>query len=526
MVAIRVRFPLGVYHALSADSFGRAEWPPSPVRVIGGLLAAAHESGRTDPEPARGVLSALCAAGPPEIVAPEVAPCGEETVDGDGVVAEVRGASRWAPRNHSPSELKKSGLSPRNLARERTEVHKGGVVIGDQEVEIRWPHLTLEGDQLEILNNLVGDVTFLGTSRSPAVLSLATTEVEDDHRAWLPAPEMPELAREVRVPLASTIEAFDQRHAQRLATGKKPIQKAGHVPNLAVGASVPYAPTRLTMARASSSTLDPRQWGAMLILELDSERSELRPKAAASYLVARAFRSALLDLYDDVGSSGEAPPIIRGHVEEAHAAFVPLPFVGRVGTLERPIAADGLVRGIAIVLPHQARVPDVAEQQLEVERGLRRLILEQVEVGIPRAGSLVFGVPPAGRVPLATLREQRYRGPARAWETVTPVVHSRRRTSSGPRGVERQIAADCEHAGLPAPLAFEVLTGPPLGGGPSRMTGDAAIPRQWRASQRGPRSHLRLTFPQPVAGPVILGKARHFGVGLCIPSYEPEADQR
>ena len=32
-----------------------------------------------------------------------------------------------------------------------------------------------------------------------------------------------------------------------------------------------------------------------------------------------------------------------------------------------------------------------------------------------------------------------------------------------------------------------------------------------------PAPHLRLTFSQPVCGPVLIGRARHFGLGLCIP---------
>jgi len=44
------------------------------------------------------------------------------------------------------------------------------------------------------------------------------------------------------------------------------------------------------------------------------------------------------------------------------------------------------------------------------------------------------------------------------------------------------------------------------------------IPTEWIGPLQGPRSHVRITFDRPVVGPVILGKASHFGVGLCLPN--------
>lgn len=513
MLRVRLRFPLGVYYALSPAAFGRVEWPPSPVRLIGALLAAAHEADGVDLAASRDLLDRLSGAGPPTIIAPRSAVF-DDDVDGRNTVAEIRGPARWAPRNHGASEIKKSGLSPRNLARERTEVHKGGVIIGDQPVEIYWPALELTPVEMDTFRCLLAEVTFLGTSRSPVVAELLTSDPPDDEpqRTWEPAAGAFD-GTAVRVPDGGLLQAFDTRHAARRTTGRAPIERADHVPTLALGRLVPYVRRDRREAAETAQPFDPCHWGDMLVLQVDDANSELRVNASATYLVARAFRDALLAAYAPAGSPGDAPAVLRGHGDEPHAALVPLPFVGH------RMAADGLVRGVAVLLPHESRLADVPEQRVAVEQGLLRLLgSDRSVMAIPGAGRLGLRLPGPGRPLLWTLREARYRAPSRVWETVTPVVHARRRTSTGPRGLERQIAADCAHVGLPAPSAIEVLSGPPLAGAPARLIPDHAVPEAWRASLRGPRSHLRLTFDRPIAGPVILGRARHFGVGLCLPA--------
>lgn len=532
MLRIEVRFPLGVYHALAPASFGRAEWPPSPVRLIGALLAATHESDAVNIEAGRAILEEICAASPPELIAPKAAGSATSSADGSTVLAQVRGASRWAPRNREASEAKKKGISFRRLGGEQTEVFKGGTVIGDLTVGMVWGDISLTGDQLEELRRMADEVTFVGTSRSPVVVSVHDSPEEAKGRpVWRVAPAGVRSTAEVRVPTSTLLAAFDTRFEARRATGKKPIQSAGHVANVALGSTLPYVPTDELDAILAEEPFAPGRWGDMLILALNTEPadpgigSDFWPNASASYLVARAFRSALLNSYGSVGSSDEAPPILRGHSAEPHAAFIPLPHVGTVATKvekrgkRHPIPADGLIRGIAIVLPHEDLVPDVAMQRLRVVDGLHRLVLgdEREPIRVPGAGRIGFKLVPPETPGLRTLREATYRGPSQVWETVTPVVHAHRRTSSGPRGTVRQVNTDCSFAGLPEPLRIEVLKDPPFAGSPPKPLPASAVPPDWRSSMTGPSSHLRLEFPRPIEGPVLLGRAAHFGLGLCRP---------
>ncbi|MBA2350083.1 MAG: type I-U CRISPR-associated protein Cas5/Cas6, partial [Solirubrobacterales bacterium] len=166
MLAVVLRFPLGVYHAQAQDDFARPEWPPHPVRLVAALLAAAHTRG-VDVAAARSVLARLSAADPPVILAPrardEVPASERDAPTDEPLVASLRGASRWAPRNHELSELRRDGVYPRELGRKRAEVHKVGVAIGDQSVAFSWPELELTADQLAVFEELVEDVAFLGT---------------------------------------------------------------------------------------------------------------------------------------------------------------------------------------------------------------------------------------------------------------------------------------------------------------------------------------------------------------------------
>lgn len=559
MLRIEVRFPLGVYHALSNARFGAPEWPPSPVRLIGALLAAAHEAPGADTDAARALLERLCAAAPPVIVAPELIDVGEAGTDGKRpgteVVVALRGASRWAPRNHSDSEVKTNGLSPRNLARERTEVHKGGVAIGDRPVEIRWPDLDLGNDDRRLLDALLDELTFLGTSRSPVIARTVAAATNDDSDQWEPSvgAGIGRGDAEVRVPNPGLLRAFDQRHDARRSTGTKPITASDHVPSVPMGNVIPYVLRSHRLAAEAADPFDPHQWGEILVLELDPgpetaeerrtergrraagkapQHSELRPKAAAGFLLARAFREALLGAYGPIGAADEAPPVLRGHGDEPHVAIVPLPFVGTIVkrserkqngqkmVQEHEIPADGIVRGIAILLPHEDRVPDVAAQTERVKQGLMRFVgvTDRRWVDVPHAGRVFLRLPNPNRPLLQTLRDARYRRASRVWETIVPVVHAHRRTSTGPRGLLRQVAADCRHVGLPEPVTVEVLEHAPLGGAPDRLWPDRLVPPDWRAPLNGPRSHLRITFERPVIGPLVLGRARHFGVGLCLPN--------
>lgn len=505
---IEVRFPLGAYHAQSTTAFGEPEWPPHPVRLVAALVAAAAFLPDDEREPAQAAIASL--SGCPEtpvIVAPRLAGHDgtSEAADGRQVVAAFRGASQWAPRNHELSELSAKGLHPRELGRGRAEVNKGGVAVGEQPVVFSWP-LALDDSSCAALARAADEVTVLGTSRSPVLVTVRSAQQPPDSRAvWAPGASMG-TGVDVRVPTADLPAVLDAWHARRSAPIKRgaPV-KANLVPPASLGKAVAY---RHGANPLTEPPLDPRWWGDMLVVAVDRD-SEQQPKGPAAFAFARAFRSALLSRYADAGGPDDAPPVLRSRASQPHAAFVPLPFVGH----ER---ADGRLLGIAIVLPHVERLPDVPFERLAVERGLLSLISQEgLSIGVPGVGDVrVRPVPPSAQAG-ATLQPERWRRTSRTWSSVTPVVHSRYRRNDRPASLLEQVTADCHDAGLPSPRAVELRPRSRFKGAPSAIA-RRHLPEAWKGPLRGPTDHLDIEFDQPVAGPVLLGRARHFGLGLLL----------
>jgi CRISPR-associated protein Csb2 len=323
----------------------------------------------------------------------------------------------------------------------------------------------------------------------------------------------------IRVPNAQAINAFDRRHKERHSK-KDSVQQAGIVPEIAIGTLVPYISRRRQLSHAP--LFDPRWWGEMIVLEIDRDRSELVPKAPAAYLLARALRVMLLGAFGEVDTATEAPPILRARGDDPHCAIVPLPHVWGEH-------ADGLIRGVALLPPHEARAADVHAQLHRLELGLSRCVVTTSEavpryVNIPGAGKIWLKLPDAASARSFSLRPRPYLGPSRSWVTVTPIVHSRWR-KGGVDALSDQVSADCAHVGLPAPSEIEVLRGAGAKGGADRIVPLADTPQDWRGLLQGPMSHLRITFPEPVRGPVLIGRARHFGLGLCVPVAASPSDK-
>lgn len=515
MLRITVRFPLGVYHAQSAQSAEEPEWPPSPLRLVGALLAAAHERPGADPEPDRAVLAQLCEQPAPTIVAPvsvavgkPIARIPEQAQNRAGAAVRLRGATRWAPRNYLGRTL-----SARNIGRDRAAVSKVGVALGSRPVHFIWPDLTLDAPTLDRLRHLAGDVAFLGTTRSPALVEVDDTPAVEPYGAWEPVDDRDgtRAGVDVRVPDPQTIQMFDVRAAARRSTNGR-LQSAGFVPQHAIGRRVAYG----HQSDAPAAVVDPCWWGDAIVLALRRDRSELRPKLPAAYLLARAVRVALLGAFGPEGAPDEAPPILTGRGSEPHCAIVPLAHVWGEH-------ADGVVHGVAILLPHERRVPDLAAQRARLEAGLRRVVAGDGRFAqLPGAGRVWLQQPDLQEARRVSLRFGRYAGASRSWATMTPIVHSRWR-KGGADGLLRQVTADCAHVGLPAPICARPLDGPVRQAGAFRLLTGDRMPESWRSSLSGQTSHLLLTFAEPVRGPILLGRARHFGGGLCVPVEDPAA---
>ena len=96
---------------------------------------------------------------------------------------------------------------------------------------------------------------------------------------------------------------------------------------------------------------------------------------------------------------------------------------------------------------------------------------------------------------------------ADTWSTVTPVVLDRPPKRPTPERLECAVGDSITNAGFPEPVAVEVSPWSRFKGAPGAL--DLRI--------RTPRYHATVRFAQAVAGPVIAGRLRYYGVGLFRP---------
>jgi CRISPR-associated protein Csb2 len=215
---------------------------------------------------------------------------------------------------------------------------------------------------------------------------------------------------------------------------------------------------------------------------------------------------------------------------------VPLPYV--IGP-----HPDGTIMGLALALPRDLE-PTERQSVLQAIGALERL-------GEPRTA--VFPPPPIelrlGEAGVLTLRrleaydttrlmslEQRtWCGPARHWASVTPVALDRnpgdlhssdaaRRARAFAEATDT-VRAALEAIGVPADDArIDVLRSAVVPGSekPNRF------PRFPAATGKPQRVlvHVRMEFPEPVLGPLIVGAGRYRGLGLCKPVADDRVSRR
>jgi len=223
--------------------------------------------------------------------------------------------------------------------------------------------------------------------------------------------------------------------------------------------------------------------------------------------VAEAMRSAILTHAEE-----PIPPLLSGHagaaaLEAPHLAILPLAHVGYEWS-------DGKLFGLALVLPRdQDALAD--DTHLALEEAVARFLQAGGRLTFGRFGTWTLLHDPTPE--RASLRPGRYLRTARRFASVTPLVlprHMKRRRGDT---AEAQIALACRQQGLPEPETIEAGPHPFLRGT------SFASKKHWHTTGRfATRSlvHARLTFAEPVRGPLLLGAGRHFGLGLMLPLPE------
>ena len=302
--------------------------------------------------------------------------------------------------------------------------------------------------------DIAGGVTYLGRAKSPAAVSVVTN-VPD--LAWRITPS--ETGEELlRVPQPGRLDALDAAFA------------AGQRASVAL--MIGYADVRDPVA--------PSPWGQLLAL---------RPGQFASMRhtsqLADAIRTAVLSKAGD-----DAPALLHGHAGD-HAAWAVVPDVAHPH-------ARGRVLGIGLWLPK-----GIADE----DRTRCVLPLVQVDHVRFRGERLPVKEPPAHASDPHGLRRRTWARPSKLWASVTPLVLDRHPKKG--KSLEAAVAESVTLAGFPQPSSVEV--------GQTAAFRGVPLAREFRPRSGGQWMHVLLAFEQRVAGPMLLGRDRHFGMGLMRP---------
>ncbi|MBB4286133.1 type I-G CRISPR-associated protein Csb2 [Roseospira goensis] len=483
MLHIEVEYLTGV--ARAADDRGDgADWPPQPDRLFSALTASWAARGETAAE--RAALEWLERQDPPAIA------CTEATAR-DGVPVFV-----------PPNDDSGTALTVLPTRRRRQDRRFPASVPDSPVVRFVWA-TEPETAVLAALDGLARATSSLGHSAS--LVRCRALQADE--------PDGP-VRRPRRTVYPGRLAELEHRHR----VGDRP----------APGVAVPPIPA-IDGATAPASVFGP-DWIVF------GHAGEPRPDAVAGAIACKALLRTVLAGYGE----RPVPAWVSGHAPDGaplstpHLAAVPLLDAGGRWS-------QGRLMGLALVPPRDvtqavARARDPAAHTvaradvdlMEQETGLLHALREVRDRDQDGFG-LVLRLPGGlewrlARDPAETrrsLRPETYAGPATTWGTVTPIALDRHPKKDG--DVADIIGDACARIGLPRPAAVAPAKHAALQGAPSaRASGHAPPWTGWRrpdsvATRR--LTHAVLRFPEPVAGPVILGAGRFVGLGLCRPLDRP-----
>ena len=528
MPTLILRFPGGRYHATPWGHHvneGLIEWPPSPWRLLRALIACGYAKLGWEevPESGRRLIESL-AATLPRYRLPR------------GTIAHSR--------HYMPTGVLDKGREKTTL------VFDAWADVGDGAMAIRW-ECSLDPDARALFENLAVHLGYLGRSESwvsaesidddaalpPGTDSWPHREEEQGETGWeqvsLMAAEVPESYRTWRAAaVAEALEQFPLPGGKRkipIKLGKDRAKALAPYPVDLIDClqrdtawwkshrwSQPPGSRRVLYWRRSDSLgvgalvkplrTSPANVTAMLLALTtpSGSRSALptlsRALPQAEFLhralVARVNRQGSGKCPELTGRDAERQPLV-GH---RHAHILPL-----------DLDVDGHLDHLLVVAPM-----GLGEAAQTAIRGLKRTWTKsgigELRLALAGQGELddFRGLPPQLQPGITALLGPR--GGSCIWTSLTPLVLPRHVKRRGRNTIGGQITDELVSRGLPEPTQIEVL---PMDVG-NRSFRHAVRVRRYPARPPPMDAGLavRLAFNSPVTGPIALGYACHFGLGL------------
>ena len=490
MIGLEVHFLAGRFHANSwhhAHNEGVAEWPPSPWRVLRALVASAFEQG---------------------IPASQVEPLLEKLRQPPSYRLP---AAREAHTRHYMPDV--SDAAHKKAKVFDTFVAVDGGAADPRPLTIVW-QASLTDEEGQLLRALAARVPYLGRAESWARIEVSQPQ-DGPFDCW-PADDGDAGPSTVLM----TIESAEALNAWAAGQAKPKKNGAPDVPRTlwdvltfsgerfrAEGWSrVPgtklsrYVFSGPPFQRPSSRADRSERARRRPIVARFDLRSPVLPRVTESLAVGERLRVALMSRSALV--SGDATPVFSGHADAAlnhrHAHYLS--------------HADerGRIDHVVVSAPMGFDIDDQrALQSLRRVWGRSGHDIDLVLTGMWEDSELRALDDEASPL-IAT---------SATWRSLTPFVptrHPKLRRGVERGGIEAQVRAACRQS---------------LGVEPIRVTAEDAAPqgtagwwqfmrrRKAGGGRRGPdvAYGVRLTFEQPVRGPVALGYGAHFGLGTFLP---------
>jgi CRISPR-associated protein Csb2 len=336
------------------------------------------------------------------------------------------------------------------------------IILDEPTVYYGWD-LDPEPNIFAALKKMAADISHVGTSHSMAVASLHPGNMPEK------ASFSPDKRGNFyfRVPIEGRLDELDKVFEYKTGVRRPPST----CEPLAA-----YRRSKVSTARMDS-TFD------FITLRI---AGTMHGADTAAYL-GKTLRRAVMSVLGD-----DAPAAVHGHNGGDHIAWLSLPDVGHRH-------AKGRIVGVGIAFP-QGMDP---QNHRDILAGIGRI--KNLCLPDGRTAQLV-PIPPGEKVP-AALKNRTWVLPSEVWSTVTPVVLDRPPKRLTEDRLRFALAQSLVFAGYPEPLEVEV----------SSFSKFDGAPPAFRVPAKKPRYHATISFPGPVAGPVIAGRMRYFGVGFFRP---------
>lgn len=470
MIAIGVELLAGTYRATSGDDFAATaydqpgEWPPSPARLVSALVAADGTGNRTHVTSGN-ELRILEKAGDPLILADPI---------------EMVKSSRQNERYVVVDGLGKAGRHVHEYPGRESALVRPGARMSPRTPRIWyiWHQLQIEDHVFKSLAARAARVGYLGCADSPVRLRVLSEAPDEPSLAqWKPGNINGEA---VRLPVAyegfvNDLDKFFERFSRGEMVRRAWMRSVHQT----------YGTSETNVVHVSPQVV----W-------LTFERS-VPGRWALDINIA--LRRATFELYDRHAKTEDAgiPGVLSGHGFSGsgyeHVSWFTLPDVCNE-------YATGRLYGAGVCFP-MGTDPQVI---VGVKRALEHL---DTLVTSHHHRTVSVHLYDGARRPFAA-NPKRWCKPSTLWASVTPVVHERWGK------IDLDVVNEwCRHAGLPEAIRFRSSPVPLVQGG--LLLKPHEVHRT--SSDRHPYSHMIIEFGQRVAGPVLLGRSRHFGMGLFCP---------